>query len=129
MMRTRRRKDTKQNNMAQHNSSKTLSTTKAICMRMMADSMRELSTRLTRKRVKEKEDQIKLISDREIRLLRRNNDISISDSPSHNNGDTSTVKKDEKGLLPDDVLTKVPVLGTYVVESPSIHTNERMIPQ
>ena len=115
--------------MVQHNSSKTLSTTKAICMRMMADSMRELSTRLTRKRVKEKENQIKLISDRQIMLLRRNNDVSIIISPSHNNGDTSTVKKDEKGLLPDDVLTKVPVLGTDVVKSPSIHTNERMIPQ
>ena len=56
--------------------------------RIIKDSIKESSTRLTRKRLKEKEAQIKLITDREIRLLRRNKDISISTSPSANDGDS-----------------------------------------
>ena len=92
-MRTRRTKDARQNNLAQHNSS----TTKAVCKQIIEDSIKELSTRLTRKRLKEKEAQIKLISDREIRLLRRHKDISISTSPSVNDGDSSKVQKDQKG--------------------------------
>ena len=81
-MRTRQTKDV--NDMVQRN----LSTTKAVCKQIMADSMKESSTRLTRKMITEKEAQIKLISDREIRL---NKDISISTSPSVNDGDTSKV--------------------------------------
>ena len=49
-MRTRQTKDTKQNDVVQQN----LSTTKAVCKQMMTDSMKESSTRLTMKRVKEK---------------------------------------------------------------------------
>ena len=58
--------------------------------------MKESSTRLTRKKAKEVETQINLISDRELRLLRRHNNISnTSTSPSVNDPST-TVEKDSK---------------------------------
>ena len=71
----------------------TLSTIKAIHKQKMADIVRESTTRLTRKRVKQKDNQINLISEKEIRLLKRNNNISITTSPSINDGDAATVRK------------------------------------
>ena len=56
-MRTRQTNDARRNNVVQYN----LSTTKAVCKQIMEDSIKESSTRLTRKRLKEKEAQIKLI--------------------------------------------------------------------
>ena len=91
-MRTRQRKDARRNNVAQRN----LSTTKAARKRIIEDSIKESFTRLTRERLKEKEAQIKLISEREIRLLRRNKDISINTSPSINDSESSKVQKDYK---------------------------------
>ena len=50
-MRTRQTNDARRNNVVQYN----LSTTKAVCKQIMEDSIKESSTRLTRKRLKEKE--------------------------------------------------------------------------
>ena len=62
-------------------------------------------------------------------MLRRNKDISISVSPSANDGDSFKVQDDQKGQLADDASNEVPMEGTDAVKSPSNHSNERTIPQ
>ena len=123
VMRTRQTEGTRRNNIVQRNSS----TTKAVCKRIIEDSIKESSTRLTRKKLKEKEAQIKLITDREIRLLRRNKDISISVSTSANDSDSSKVQDDQKGQLADDASSEVPMEGTDAVKSPANRSNKRKI--
>ena len=124
-MRTRRTEGTRRNDVVQRNSS----TTKAVRKRIIEDSIKESSTRLTRKKLKEKEAQIKRITDREIRLLRRNKDISISVSTSANDGDSSKVQDDQKGQLADDASSEAPMEGTDVVKSPANCSNKRKITQ
>ena len=75
-----------------------VSTSKDIRKRLVEESRKESSTRLTRKKSKEMETNINLISDRELRFLKRNNDISTTTSPSVNDPST-TVEKDPKGAI------------------------------
>ena len=116
------RNETKQNK-TKHNDVTKLSTSKGIRKRLREASMKESSTRLTRKKAKEVETQINLISDRELRLLRRHNYLSnISTSPSVNDPST-TVEKDPKVPL-DDGSTGTTVTEHSVVKSPPIRKDE-----
>ena len=118
-MKTRQRNKTKRNDGTQHGSTAKSSTSKGIRKRLREASMKESSTRLTRKKAKEVETQINLISDRELRLLRRHNNISnTSTSPSVNDPST-TVEKDSKVPM-DGGSTETSVTEHSVVESPPI---------
>ena len=94
-----------------------MSTSKGIHKRLVEESRKELSTRLTRKNSKEMESNINLISDRELSLLKRNNKISTATSPSVNDPST-TVEKDPNFPL-NGGSTETPGTKRSLVKSPT----------
>ena len=69
------------------------------CKQLIEDSVDEEYSRLTRRKVNEKEDQIKSISEREFRMMKRNNEISIT---SLLNNRTSIVEEESKNHDEED---------------------------
>ena len=116
----------KQNDAMQRGSTAKVSTSKSICKRLVEECRKESSTRLTRKKSKEMESNINLISDRELRLLKRNNKISTTTPPSVN-GPSTTVEKDPKVPL-NGGSTETRGTKCSFVKSPPIRKDKSDVP-